>query len=399
MRPRLAYGVCVQRRTTQLLQCRRSDQLSENGAFDASCPRVGDPPGPAGRRAVAAAGPARGPTSIWQHHAEPLLAGRRRWPRSTSCSALAMSVGRPTGTPTPGCSWCRWRSWPAPASCCCTRWPRPGVLIGAPQRRLRPGPAGRAGARPRCSRWCPRCSWPGDRSGGVAGSLAAAPGLVALLLVAWAVVSLLDLPPLEPAAAAARRRGSAGRGRVVAVALYVVAAVRFYLLHRRAPGGRAAEPGHRVRAAGRGDGGGDAGRQVAPVVVGVARAADVRVRLRRVQRVRAVPPGGHRSAGLFDAIGLAETTRRIRAEYGAALEELVTALQERERSGRGARAGCAARLADRFGLTEGQAAVLDRAGAALAAERELTRPAGRAGRGGRAGPRRRRRGGVRCDAV
>ena len=33
------------------------------------------------------------------------------------------------------------------------------------------------------------------------------------------------------------------------------------------------------------------------------------------------------SAGLFDAIALDETTRRIRAEYGAALEELVTALQ------------------------------------------------------------------------
>src|SRR5439155_8502330 len=75
------------------------------------------------------------------------------------------------------------------------------------------------------------------------------------------------------------------------------------------------------------------------------------------------------SAGLFDAITLAETTREIRAQYGAALEELVRVLEE------GGQAGvrAAALLGERFGLTEGQRAVLDRAGAALAAERQLSR--------------------------
>ena len=39
------------------------------------------------------------------------------------------------------------------------------------------------------------------------------------------------------------------------------------------------------------------------------------------------------SAGLFDAITVEQTARTIRAEYGAALEDLVTALRERERTG------------------------------------------------------------------
>jgi class 3 adenylate cyclase len=77
------------------------------------------------------------------------------------------------------------------------------------------------------------------------------------------------------------------------------------------------------------------------------------------------------AAGIFDAVTLAETARRIRAEYGAALEEYVTALQRGDVGG-----GGAARLADRFGLTEGQTAVLERAGAALAVERDLGRRLG-----------------------
>ena len=45
---------------------------------------------------------------------------------------------------------------------------------------------------------------------------------------------------------------------------------------------------------------------------------------------------------------------------------LVTALRERERTGAAPAASLAPRLAQRFGLTEGQTAVLDRAGTALA---------------------------------
>lgn len=74
------------------------------------------------------------------------------------------------------------------------------------------------------------------------------------------------------------------------------------------------------------------------------------------------------SAGLFDSVALSATVRKIRAEYEEALEELVGHLRSRAES----RVPVATRLAGKFGLTEGQAAVLDRAGAALAGERELS---------------------------
>lgn len=74
------------------------------------------------------------------------------------------------------------------------------------------------------------------------------------------------------------------------------------------------------------------------------------------------------SAGLFDSVALSATVRGIRADYEAALEELVGHLRRGEVS----RVPIADRLAGKFGLTEAQASVLDRAGAALANERELT---------------------------
>jgi class 3 adenylate cyclase len=52
---------------------------------------------------------------------------------------------------------------------------------------------------------------------------------------------------------------------------------------------------------------------------------------------------------------------------------LVTELEERERSGGSAPPHVAGRLAERFGLSEGQTAVLDRAASALSAEREVSR--------------------------
>ncbi|MEO3812992.1 adenylate/guanylate cyclase domain-containing protein [Sphaerisporangium sp. B11E5] len=77
------------------------------------------------------------------------------------------------------------------------------------------------------------------------------------------------------------------------------------------------------------------------------------------------------SQGLFDSVALAATVRRIQARYDEALEELVGHL--RRMGERGAdEAPLATRLAGKFRLTEGQAAVLDRAGEALAAERELS---------------------------
>ncbi|NRQ34032.1 adenylate/guanylate cyclase domain-containing protein [Nonomuraea sp. NN258] len=71
------------------------------------------------------------------------------------------------------------------------------------------------------------------------------------------------------------------------------------------------------------------------------------------------------SAGLFDSVTLSTTVARIRQEYDQALEELVDHVRNGEPQ-------AATRLSGKFQLNEGQAAVLDRAGQALARERELS---------------------------
>ncbi|MGI5267537.1 adenylate/guanylate cyclase domain-containing protein [Nonomuraea sp. CA-218870] len=71
------------------------------------------------------------------------------------------------------------------------------------------------------------------------------------------------------------------------------------------------------------------------------------------------------SAGLFDSVALAATVRRIQRDYDRALEELVEHVRRGEPL-------AASRLSGKFRLSEGQAAVLDRAGRALADERELS---------------------------
>jgi class 3 adenylate cyclase len=77
------------------------------------------------------------------------------------------------------------------------------------------------------------------------------------------------------------------------------------------------------------------------------------------------------STGLWTAISLEETIRRIREEYGEALEELVDAMRRQELTGDHQEVRpVASRLAARFDLTEGQTGVLERAAEALAHERE-----------------------------
>jgi class 3 adenylate cyclase len=71
------------------------------------------------------------------------------------------------------------------------------------------------------------------------------------------------------------------------------------------------------------------------------------------------------SGGLFDSVTLSATAARIRQDYDRALEELVEHVRRGEPL-------AAARLSGKFRLNEGQAAVLDRAGEALAHERELS---------------------------
>jgi class 3 adenylate cyclase len=74
------------------------------------------------------------------------------------------------------------------------------------------------------------------------------------------------------------------------------------------------------------------------------------------------------TGGLFDSVALSATVRRLQAQYDEALEELVGHLRRRAESD----VPIALRLSHRFRLTEAQAAVLDRAGAALAGEREVS---------------------------
>jgi class 3 adenylate cyclase len=74
------------------------------------------------------------------------------------------------------------------------------------------------------------------------------------------------------------------------------------------------------------------------------------------------------TVGLFDSIALAATVRRIQAQYEEALEELVGHLRRRSESG----VPIAIRLSGKFRLTEPQTALFERAGAALANERELS---------------------------
>jgi adenylate cyclase len=203
------------------------------------------------------------------------------------------------------------------------------------------------------------------------GQLALVLGLAGLM-AGWGVISLADLPPLNAPARARDVAGPLSVVAIVAVVLYVVAAVRYYLLHRR------------QRSA-----------VLLSVITAFVLLAEAMVAVLLAQKwhlswwewhallafafgfvgysayVQYRREGS--SAGLFDAVTLAATAHRIRNEYGAALADLVAALEERARTGHSGTRPLADRLAQRFDLSEGQTAVLERAGAALAAERGRSR--------------------------
>lgn len=197
-----------------------------------------------------------------------------------------------------------------------------------------------------------------------------------LLCLTWAAGSLLAVPPLDRPPGAREVSGPMVLVAVLAVAGYLLAAGRYYRLYRRRP---------------------------SPVLISIITAfvllAEANVAVALAERwqlswwewhlllVFAYGFVGYSAwvqyrregsaAGLFDSVTLAQTARRLRAEYEAALEQLVTVLRQgglrADRGGDGGGPATAAtRLAERFGLTDGQAAVLDRAGAALASERELS---------------------------
>ena len=155
---------------------------------------------------------------------------------------------------------------------------------------------------------------------------------------------------------------------VAGVALYTLAC----LLLAAAPAAAVGHPDrhpHRLRAARRGHDRCRPGLQLARLLVGVAPADGVRLRLRLLQRPRAVRQEGSWSS-LFHGIYLQETIGQIRREHAAALEALVEAMQASMGNGARPIGRVVADLADRFDLTEGQAEVLEQAAQALVAERE-----------------------------
>jgi class 3 adenylate cyclase len=194
-------------------------------------------------------------------------------------------------------------------------------------------------------------------------------GLV-LLMVAWAAVSLLGLPPLDVAQAEEATRGELEAMAVLGVGLYVLAAARYWQFHRRQPS-----------------------VMLVAVITAFALLAEALVAVSLARswhaswwewhllmlfafafvaysvQVQYAREGSF--ASLFHGIYLQETLGRLQREHTAALEALVTAMQEQARGGESQPIGpLVAALADRFDLTEGQAQVLRQAAEALLAERE-----------------------------
>ena len=208
------------------------------------------------------------------------------------------------------------------------------------------------------------------RAAGVLRRQALLRGGLALLMVAWAAVSLLGLPPLDVAPAEEATRLELELMAGAGVLLYAFAATRFWRLHRRRPS-----------------------VMLVAVITAFALLAEAMVAVSvahnwhaswwewhllmafafafvaysaQVQYARE----GSWSA-LFRGIYLQETIGQLRREHAAALEALVTAIQQ-QATGDAPQpiARVVAALAARFDLTEGQAQVLERAAEALVAERE-----------------------------
>jgi adenylate cyclase len=192
-------------------------------------------------------------------------------------------------------------------------------------------------------------------------------GGLAAVMVAWGVVSLFGLPPLDTPLPEEASRGPLTAMAIAGVALYLVAAVRYWLLYRRRPS-----------------------VILIAILTAFALLAEAMVAVALARNWHAswwewhllmafafafVYYSAHVQyaregswSSLFRGIYLQETIQQVRREHGAALEALVEAMQQPD----GARpvGRVVADLADRFDLTEGQAQVLERAAEALLAERE-----------------------------
>ena len=191
------------------------------------------------------------------------------------------------------------------------------------------------------------------------------------LAAVWGIFSLAGLPPLRDPAIAARLSGPLIAVAAVSVLLYVFVAVRFYLLYRRR---RSVMLLSIITA----------NILLAEAMVAVVLSVNWQLTWWLWHVLMVLAFGyvaysayvGYRregsTAGLFDGVRTDETVRAVRAEYEAALETLVGALRRQEAGEISANEMglITAGMESRFGLTEGQTAVLGRAADALRAERE-----------------------------
>ncbi|MHA6784753.1 adenylate/guanylate cyclase domain-containing protein [Pseudonocardia saturnea] len=195
-------------------------------------------------------------------------------------------------------------------------------------------------------------------------------GLLAFAAL-WGVVSLAGLPPLADPALAERLSGPLVAVAGIAVLLYGVVAVRYFQLYRRR---RSVMLLSIITA----------NVLLAEAMVAVALGPSWHLTWWLWHLLMAIAFGyigysawaGYQAegatGGLFDGVRTEETVQAVRAEYGAALEALVSAVRRQEAGEISAdeMGLITAGMASRFGLTEGQTAVLDRAAAALRGERE-----------------------------
>ena len=195
-------------------------------------------------------------------------------------------------------------------------------------------------------------------------------GGLAALMVAWAVVSLLGLPPLDTPLPEEASRGPLTAMAAAGVALYTLAAIRYWLLYRRRPS-----------------------VILIAILTAFALLAEAMIAVALARNWHAswwewhllmafgfafVYYSAHVQyaregswSSLFRGIYLQETIEQIRREHTAALEALVEAMQRPQGDGAERPVGrVVADLAERFDLTEGQASVLEQAAHALVAERE-----------------------------
>jgi class 3 adenylate cyclase len=195
-------------------------------------------------------------------------------------------------------------------------------------------------------------------------------GLIGIAAL-WGVVSLTGLPPLADPGVGERGSVAVVVLVVLAVPLYLAAALRCFLLYRR----RRSVVLLSILTA---------DVLLAEAMVAVALGANWHLTwwLWHVLMVMAFGYVGYSAyvtyrregatRGLFDAVGTEATLRAVRVEYGSALEQLVAAVARQE-AGELTPAEMSlitSGLAVRFGLSEGQTAVLGRAAAALRADRE-----------------------------